>query len=527
MITTPCVRQFMTFTRTAERASWGSLRLWGWCVLATLIACDGTPTEPTLEATTLTAHIDVAAGTVTLHGRVSSREPIAETWFEWGTNVESLRHQNTNGMASNTYVSSVTMDVLEPATTYYYRFAARNSVGTRHGQTLSFVAPAPLPPVPPQGPEAITSHALVNVLMGTVTLYGRVVVPGGATVETWFEWGTSAESLRHQIPIRMASILEGHVSSAVIDSLELATTYYYRFVARNSAGTHYGETLSFATPARWVDATLAFVRRGDIYIYTPADGSTVRLTTGGNFGHPTWSPDGTRIAFGQEHVWPSSIYVSNADGSGLQRVGDGWSPAWSPDGRRLAFAALRDGQGAIFVTSVDDPTQPAIRIGFDRGQHDSPSWSPDGTRIAFISDWAAFDFAFDVYIANADGSGEVEQLTNGFFGNQSNWPTFTIYAQPSWSPDGRSLAVVECDEWQFFDCADSRVGVMSADGSGFRVLTNTAGFARPGWTHDGSAVVFSRTCWYHDCASAIFEVALDGTNVRLLMEDAHSGVFRR
>jgi hypothetical protein len=520
MITKPCVRQFMTFTGTAGRASCRGLRLWGWCLLALLIACDGTATEPPLEATTLTADIDVDMGTATLHGRVISREPTAETWFEWGTSVGSLRYQTTISITPGIYVSSVTIDSLQPATTYYYRFVARNRRGTHHGETLSLVTPG-------QAPVAITFQAYVNVARSTATLYGRVV-PGQPTAETWFEWGTSAEALRYQTTIRTVSTTEAQVSSAAIDSLELATTYYYRFVARNSVGTHHGETLSLVTPASLpppgeVGATLAFVRGGDIYIYTSTDESTVRLTSGGNFRHPAWSPDGSRIAFGQDLGWPSSgIYVINADGSGLERVGNGWSPAWSPDGRRLAFAGWHDGQGAIFVTSVDDPTRPAVRIGFDRGYHNSPTWSPDGTRIAFISDWTAFDFAYDVYVANADGSGEVEQLTNGFSGNQG----WMIYAQPSWSPDGRNLAVVECYEWQYTSCADSRVGVMSADGSGFRVLTKTTGYARPGWTPDGSAVVFSRTCWYHDCPSAIYEVALDGTNERLLMEDAHSGVFR-
>jgi Tol biopolymer transport system component len=137
----------------------------------------------------------------------------------------------------------------------------------------------------------------------------------------------------------------------------------------------------------------------------------------------------------------------------------------------------------------------------------------------------AYDFALEVFIANADGSGDVQQVTQGFFGSQRNWPTYTIYAQPSWSPDGRSFAVVECYEWQWASCTNSRVGVMGVNGSGFRALANTTGFARPGWAPDGSAVVFSRTCWDHDCPSAILEVAPDGTNERLLIEDAHSGVF--
>lgn len=378
-------------------------------------------------------------------------------------------------------------------------------------------------------PEILTSGASISTSPTTATLNG-FVNPHGTATETWFEWGPSAGALSHQTPIQVVSDTAPREVSAVIDSLESATTYYYRAVARNEMGRSQGGTLSFVTPSPLppggaVRGRLAFVRGGDIYVYDPTNESTVQLTSGGAFGHPAWSPDGSRIAFAQQDVWPASIYLINADGSGLQRVGEGRSPAWSPDGRRLAFAALYNGQGAIFVKSVDDPSQPALRIGFDTGFHDFPAWSPDGTRIAFISDWVAYDFAYEVFIADADGSGEVQQMTHGFFGNQRNWPTYTIYSQPSWSPDGRSLAVVECDEWQFSSCANSRVGIMGVDGSGFRLLANTTGFARPGWVPGGSAVVFSRTCWDHDCPSAILEVALDGNNERLLIENAHSGVF--
>jgi hypothetical protein len=124
MITKPCVRQFMTFTR-AERASCRGLRLWGWCLLASLVACDGTPTEPPLEATTMTANIDVAMGTVTLYGRVISRKPTAETWFEWGTSVESLRYQTAPWLDTRRLRSRIFAHVLVP----------RLSVGDLRGGT--------------------------------------------------------------------------------------------------------------------------------------------------------------------------------------------------------------------------------------------------------------------------------------------------------------------------------------------------------------------------------------------------------
>ncbi len=391
--------------------------------------------------------------------------------------------------------------------------------------------PTTLSPTP-QAPEAVTVKVSRGNGAGTATLHG-VVTPRGSATETWFEWGTSPESLVRQTAIRTLSETSAQEVSATIDSLEPATTYYFRAVARNEVGRREGETLRFITLSSL--PRLAFVRAGDIYVYDSMNESTIQLTSGGTFGHPAWSPDGNRIAFAEENTWPASdrILLINADGSGLTVLGEGRSPTWSPDGRRLAFATLFDGQGAILVRSVDDPGPSAVRIGFDRGYHDFPAWSPDGTRIAFVSDWMGFDFAYDIYIANADGTGEIKQVTNGFLGNQANWPTYTIYSQPSWSPDGRSLAVMECVEWQWASCTISRVGVMGADGGGvrpltnggFRLLTNTAGFARPGWAPDGSAVVFSPTCWDHKCPSAIRQVTLHGARESLLIEDAHSGVW--
>jgi Tol biopolymer transport system component len=111
--------------------------------------------------------------------------------------------------------------------------------------------------------------------------------------------------------------------------------------------------------------------QGDCEIWVAnADGSDPKgLTdaTGGSAG-PRWSPDGKKIAFSTDRDrngtcffhectgWNGEIYVMNANGSGQTRLtndpGADGSPTWSPDGTRIAFSALRNVEGA-----VDEPNE--------------------------------------------------------------------------------------------------------------------------------------------------------------------------
>jgi Tol biopolymer transport system component len=79
--------------------------------------------------------------------------------------------------------------------------------------------------------------------------------------------------------------------------------------------------------------TLDPARAGSAWTRVTADG--VRSVD------PEWSPDGSKIAFTRGPDEHSTIWVVNADGSGLRAVttgtGDDMDPAWSGDGRWLCY----------------------------------------------------------------------------------------------------------------------------------------------------------------------------------------------
>jgi TolB protein len=132
----------------------------------------------------------------------------------------------------------------------------------------------------------------------------------------------------------------------------------------------------------------------------------------GGLRHVAWSPDGRKMLltrFGPSHGYDSRekyIVVMNADGSGLRRLkrfapGNGGELSWSPDGRKIVFVNLRDGNFDVYVINADGSGQRNLTR---HPAHDSdPDWSPDGRKIAFTT---KREGNFEIYVMNADGSGQ-------------------------------------------------------------------------------------------------------------------------
>jgi uncharacterized repeat protein (TIGR01451 family) len=101
--------------------------------------------------------------------------------------------------------------------------------------------------------------------------------------------------------------------------------------------------------------------------------------------HPTWSPDGSEIAFisnrsGNNDIWK----MPSAGGTATQITATGaneGAPDWSPDGTLIAYQSNAAGNNDIWTIPASGGT-PA-QITTDAGNDAQPDWSPSGTRIAF------------------------------------------------------------------------------------------------------------------------------------------------
>jgi Tol biopolymer transport system component len=174
------------------------------------------------------------------------------------------------------------------------------------------------------------------------------------------------------------------------------------------------------------------------------------------------------------------------------------APVWSPDGRRIAVKGWNGSERNydVYVLNADGSGQRNVThdltLVTDPGRRSSeggPVWSPDGRKLLFGRD-PGFNVA-EILVMNADGSGQ-RRLTSG--------------SGPVWSPDGRLIAY-----------GAAGLYVMNADGRRKRLLAQNA--VRPAWSPDGRKIAFVSN---RDGDFDVYVMNADGSGHRRLTRNAAS-----
>ena len=202
-----------------------------------------------------------------------------------------------------------------------------------------------------------------------------------------------------------------------------------------------------------------------LYQVAPTGGASTHLWTRGGLNiAPCYSPDGSLVAFSSSYEGNSEIYTMPAAGGPTRRLTKNnsidTSPSWSATGQQITFVSDRTGKAQVYVMDADGANARRLVYGFD--YTDSPDWSPRGDRIAFVVRTGG---GFDIYVVDVQGQ-DPRLVVSG--GSNEN---------PRWSPDGRHLVFSSNrgGPWGLY--------IASADGVSVRRLPTPGSEAKsPAWS---------------------------------------------
>jgi TolB protein len=219
------------------------------------------------------------------------------------------------------------------------------------------------------------------------------------------------------------------------------------------------QTAPAAAAAPALPSLVAYVRAGDVWVSKGA--TETKLTTGGGWSRPRFSPDGRSIAL----LKAGQLWTMKADGSNRRRLTtrSASGPSWSPDSRTIAFASLScsGGPGVYQISATTAGASPAVIFpAYCREEElpaepapaakvaassslsdrlrtdDAVAWSPDGTRVAFRG--GDCESTYDACLSVGTVATGGEKTVAAFGGGSLQTSGFAVV--PNWRGDGAKLS---------------------------------------------------------------------------------------
>jgi Tol biopolymer transport system component len=176
---------------------------------------------------------------------------------------------------------------------------------------------------------------------------------------------------------------------------------------------------------------------------------------------PSWSPDGTRIAYSVPSADPNApdVAVGRIDGSEVRRIAGGISPAWSPVRDEVAYLKRATETWSVHVVGADGTGDRTISPEYET--IGAPSWSPDGTRIAYTHDRAI----------------EVRNVATGALTAAAG--TEYSYSELAWAPSSDRIAFANPLGISVFDLRSAKISRVTTFGNELA------------WSPDGTRIAFA------------------------------------
>jgi uncharacterized protein (TIGR02145 family) len=400
-------------------------------VYGTEISFNTNAIAPTVSATAVLASI--TGSSASSGGTISSNGGATVTlsgvvWSTTSTPTIALATKTINGTATGTYTSSLTG--LAPATLYYVRAYATNSIGTSYGPERYFTTLAIAPTI--SGTASATS-----ITSSTATTGGTITSDGGATVTTrGVVYGTTTGSSTFSVTSGTGT----GTYTISLTGLLPATTYYVRSFATNSVGTVYGTETNFTTVA--IAPTLTTTAASSITKYAASAGGTI-TSNGGSVITASgicWSTTATPTTSDSKTADGTTSGTFTSSITGLTAGTTYFVRAYATNAIGTSYGVAQS-----FTTLSTAPAQTTVLIGTQR-------WTDKNLNVANYRNGDAITYAANAAqwaAANAAGEGAYTYLKyasgdgGATYGKLYNW--YAVNDSRGLAPTGYHIPTR--DEW--------------------------------------------------------------------------------